>query len=170
MRGRLLPIRCLKIAALTLLLGAPLTGGAAAVCPGAPGQLGFDVTVRGFRAPSGHIRVYVYGDDAGAFLQRGRWIRRVELPVSSVEPLRVCMTVDRPGRYAISIRHDVDGNRQRTDWNDGVGFSRNPRLSLGRLRPRLEEVTVSLESGVAPIEVVLNYRYGLQIRPAHSSR
>lgn len=143
---------------------APLGPHADACRPGAPGPA-LTVTVRGFRAPTGHIQVYLYGSDPAAFLQRGRWLHRIELPVTSTRPMRVCLPAPSPGSYAVSVRHDVDGNRERRDANDGGGFSRNPRLSLLRLEPRLRDVAVQVRPGVQPLDVVLNYRFGLTVRP-----
>ena len=54
-----------------------------------------------------------------------------------------------------------DGN----DWGDGGGFSRNPRLSLTSLRPRYQNVAVNVGQGVLGLNVVLNYRFGLSVRP-----
>ena len=122
-------------------------------------------TISGLRAPTGLLVVYLYGDRPGDFLEHARSIQRVELPVHSLEPVFVCLRAPGAGRYAVSVRHDVDGNRRRFDMNDGGGFSRNPRLSLAAPRPRLDEVLIDVGPGVVSVEVVLNYRYGLSIRP-----
>lgn len=50
--------------------------------------------------------------------------------------------------------------------NDGGGFSRNPRLHLADPRPALDEVLIPVGPGVETAEIILNYRYGLSIRPA----
>ena len=62
--------------------------------------------------------------------------------------------------------NDVDGNG-RSGWSDGGGFSRNPRISLTSLRPRYENVAVNVGQGVLGVNVVLNYRFGLSIRPVN---
>ena len=64
-------------------------------------------------------------------------------------------------RPKVLIINGGDGN----DWGDGGGFSRNPRLSLTNLRPGYENVAFNVARGVQPVNVVLNYRYGLSIRP-----
>lgn len=135
-------------------------------CPAESEQVAALVTVRGLRAPSGLLVVYLYDDDPRRFLQHGQSIRRIELPVTSRDAVRLCLVAPRTGRYAVTARHDVDGDRRRLDPQDGGGFSRNPRLSLARLRPRLSDVLIELDHGVTPVELVLNYRYGLRIRPA----
>lgn len=122
------------------------------------------VTIDGLRAPTGLLTVYLWNDDPDAFLEHGRALRRIELPASS-GPVRLCLPAERPGRYAVSVRHDVDGNRRRYDLNDGAGFSRNPRLSLGRTRPTLAAVLVPIGAGATPVDIVMNYRFGLSVRP-----
>jgi uncharacterized protein (DUF2141 family) len=121
------------------------------------------VNVNGFKARTGNLRVNVYGSDPEKFLERGQYVRQINLPVTRSGPMPVCVALPRSGRYAVAVRHDVDGDGN--DWGDGGGFSRNPRLSLTNLRPRYDHVAFSVASGVQPIPVVLNYRFGLSIRP-----
>ena len=82
--------------------------------------------------------------------------------------MRVCIAVPNPGTYAVAVRHDVDGDNASGDWSDGGGFSRNPRLSLLNLRPRFNDVAVNVGQGTLGVNVVLNYRSGLSIRPGNS--
>ena len=53
-------------------------------------------------------------------------------------------------------------------WGDGGGFSRNPRLSLASLRPDFRDVSLEVGEGLAVANVVLNYRFGLSVRPVRS--
>lgn len=133
----------------------------AAACQG--GGPAILVNVDGFKARSGRIRVNVYGSDASTFLERGRYVRQVNVPVTRAGAMPVCVRVPAAGRYAVAVRHDLTGNGN--DWGDGGGFSRNPRLSLTSLRPRYENVAFNVGRGVQSISVVLNYRFGLSIRP-----
>jgi len=121
------------------------------------------VNVDGFKARRGNLRVNVYGSDPSKFLERGQYVRQVNLRVTRAGSMPVCVALPGPGRYAVAVRHDVDGDGN--DWGDGGGFSRNPRLSLTRLRPRYENVAIDVGRGVQPVPVVLNYRFGLSIRP-----
>ena len=124
------------------------------------------VNVNGFKARSGNIRVNVYGGDPAKFLERGQYVRQVNLPVTRGGAMPICVSVPRAGRYAVAVRHDVTGNGR--DWGDGGGFSRNPHLSLTNLRPRYENVAFNVGEGVQGVNVVLNYRFGLSIRPVTS--
>lgn len=120
------------------------------------------VNVNGFKERTGNVRVNVYADPA-TFLKRGRYIRQINVRVTRAGAMPICVSLPRAGRYAVAVRHDVDGDG--SDWGDGGGFSRNPRLSLTNLRPRYENVAVNVGQGVQPLNVVLNYRFGLTVRP-----
>ncbi len=121
------------------------------------------VTVEGFNRRSGNVRVAIY-NNPGTFLERGATLRKIDVPVTRGGPMRICVALPRAGSYAVAVRHDVDGNG-RSGWNDGGGFSRNPDISLANLRPRYQNVAVNVGQGPLPIHVVLNYRFGLSIRP-----
>lgn len=158
------------------LAGLAVAGGALTFAAPASAQLGADaqicrsggqavlVTVDGFRARSGNVRVAIYGSDPSQFLARGRTLRKINVPVTGAGPMRICVALPGPGRYAVAVRHDLNGNNH-SDWGDGGGFSRNPRISLTNLRPNYNNVAINVGRGVTPVSVVLNYRFGLAIRP-----
>jgi uncharacterized protein (DUF2141 family) len=79
--------------------------------------------------------------------------------------MNVCVALPRAGSYAVAVRHDLNGNNKSGDWNDGGGFSRNPSISLLRLKPTYNQVAVPVANGVKPVSVILNYRNGLSIGP-----
>lgn len=156
----------LALAALPGAAAAAVLGAQAAACHagGGPALL---VTVEGFRERTGTLRVALYRANA-EFLERHRWLQRIDVPVTRGGPMSVCVPVPAPGRYAVAVRHDLDGNG-RSGWSDGGGFSRNPRISLVNLRPRVEDVAINVgASGIQPVGVVLNYRFGLSIHPVTS--
>lgn len=138
----------------------------AAACArgGGPTGSAILVNVNGFRERTGTVRVNVYGGDASRFLARGAYVRQVNLPVARSGPMAICVAVPAAGRYAVAVRHDLDGNG-RSGWSDGGGFSRNPRVSLMNLRPSYDNVAFNVGRGVAGVNVTLLYRYGLSIRP-----
>ena len=164
---KLLPSTALGLVAVV----APLSAAKAALGPDAgacqAGRPAILVNVSGFKARTGRVRVQIYGADPGEFLARGKKLRRVDLPVTNSGTMPVCVAVPGPGRYAVAVRHDVNGNN-RSDWSDGGGFSRNPRLSLSSLKPRYRDVAISVGNGLTPTQVILNYRKGLSIGPARS--
>ena len=157
-------------AASALLFVAPAAAEAAALGPDAascrdgasePAVL---VNVTGFKNRAGKLRLHVYGDNPSDFLARGKKLKRIDLPVTGSGTMRVCVAMPKSGQYAIVVHHDADGNKSK-GWNDGGGFSGNPRLSLLDLKPEYAEVKIPVGGGVKPIDVVLQYRQGLAIRP-----
>lgn len=131
-----------------------------------PGGSGVLVNIEGFRARTGNIRIALY--DGSNFLRRGQTMRKVNVRVTPGGIMGVCIAVPGPGRYAVAVRHDVDGDNATGDWGDGGGFSRNPRMSLTNLRPRYENVAFDAGRGVTRLRVVLNYRFGLSVRPVRA--
>src|SRR3546814_10684460 len=77
--------------------------------------------------------------------------------------MSVCVPLPGPGTYALVVLHDRDANGRLSVWSDGVGFSRNPKLGLSK--PDYSRVKVTLPSGTTDIDVLLNYRQGLSVRP-----
>jgi len=159
--------------AVVLAVAAPVSGASAAIGPDAaacedgagPALL---VRVDGFKARTGNLRVQVYGSDPSQFVKGGHRVRRIDLPVARSGSMDVCVKLPGEGRYAVAVRHDVDGNGK-GGINDGGGFSRNPKLSLGdalaRRMPKYDEVAIIAGETVRPVEIVLNYRRGLSIGP-----
>lgn len=157
-----------SVAVLALVAGAWSVPGAAAVLGDSAacieGESAVLVRVAGFKARQGVLRVQVYGSNPADFLAKGKKLRRVDVPVASAGRMDVCVGLPGPGSYAVAVRHDLDGNGK-SGWNDGGGFSRNPSLSLTRLKPSYSDVVIAVGRGVRPVDVTLNYRRGLSIGP-----
>jgi uncharacterized protein (DUF2141 family) len=120
------------------------------------------VAIRGLRASTGGLRVQLYDEDG--FLEKGRWLARVEAPTGGRRSVEVCVPVPRPGTYGIAVRHDANANGK-SDGGDGGGFSRDPRLSLLRLKPAFAQVAVPLAAGTSRVAVTMNYRHGFSVGP-----
>lgn len=148
--------------ALAVPAAAALGPDAAACSEGHPALL---VSVNGFKQRTGKLRVQLYGDDPKTFLAKGARLKRVDLPVTPAGPMNVCVAVPHPGTYAVSVRHDVNGDNARGDWSDGGGFSNNPSLSLLHLKPSLAQTAINVGNGVKTVNVTLLYRHGLTIGP-----
>ncbi|WP_293881067.1 DUF2141 domain-containing protein [Sphingomonas sp.] len=158
--------RFIPFAALALLAApahAAILGSDAAVCTN-PAASAVLVRIEGFKARTGMVRVQVYSSTPGEWLAKGKKLRRIELAVTPSGAMDVCIAVPGPGRYGIAVRHDVDGEGK-SGWDDGAGFSRNPALSLLKLKPDFANVAVPVGQGPRAIDVVLNYRSGFSIRP-----
>lgn len=120
------------------------------------------IQIDGFRERRGRVRINVY-DDPAKFLTPGEYVRQIDLAVTRRGAMPVCVALPRAGRYAVAVRHDSDGDGN--DWQDGGGFSNNPRLTLASLRPSYEAAAFAAGRGVTRKLVTLNYRFGLSVRP-----
>ena len=120
------------------------------------------VRVTGLKNGAGKVRVQAYG--ASGFLGKGAWIRRVDMPLNGRRSVEVCVPLPKPGQYAFVVRHDANANRK-SDWNDGGGFSRNPKLSLMG-KPSFGQTAIAVPNGPAKTSIIMNYRSGLTVRPA----
>jgi uncharacterized protein (DUF2141 family) len=149
----------LPFVALTLPAnGAPAASG----CSPPGGGAAVLVEVSGFRDRQGQLRVQVYRARQEDYLASGRYVARVDTPVSAAGPMQVCVPLEEPGPHVIAVLHDRDRSGRLNPFRDGVGFAGNPRLGLGK--PPLDAVTVEI-SGVYRTSVILNYLQGLSVRP-----
>ena len=144
---------------------ATILGQYAAACTAGASDSAVLVRVSGFKARTGALRVQLYGNNPADFLEKGKKLARIDLPVTAAGPMAVCVKTPGNGAYAVAVRHYVEGPpKSGFNWNDGAGFSRNPHISLLALRPKLSEVLIRV-NGHAAVDVVLNYRQGLSVGP-----
>ncbi|MFL6846435.1 MAG: DUF2141 domain-containing protein [Allosphingosinicella sp.] len=136
----------------------------AAACSAGANRPAMLVSVNGFKNRVGKLRIQLYGGDPADFLERGKKMKRIDLPVTRSGAMNVCVAVPHAGTYAIAVRHDADNNGK-TDWNDGGGFSNNPHLSILKLKPSARAVSVPVGNTMKVVPVVLNYRSGFTIAP-----
>jgi uncharacterized protein (DUF2141 family) len=100
------------------------------------------VRVTGLKTGAGKVRVQAYG--SSGFLGKGPGAPRRR--AAQRPPLgRVCVPLPKAGQYAFVVRHDANANRK-SDWNDGGGFSRNPKLSLMG-KPSFGQTAVACPTG-----------------------
>jgi len=117
------------------------------------------VDVRGFAAPTGKVRVQSYPATKAAWLAKGEWLNRIDVPVKeSNGAMRFCMPVPAPGKYGIAVRHDRDGNGKTDFSRDGGGFSNNPSISIFNLgKPGVDKAAFYAGPGVTKITINLKY-------------
>ncbi|MBK5265522.1 MAG: DUF2141 domain-containing protein [Alphaproteobacteria bacterium] len=131
------------------------------------------VQIEGFKSRTGNVRVQLYSNNPGRFLEKGEYLERIELPVTSGGLMNVCVSVPKPGNYAVYVRHDVNGNGK-SDRSDGGGFSGNPDVSLfdmmAKKKPRMSKAQFSVGSETRPIKIILNYVQGLSFEPLKQYR
>lgn len=141
---------------------AAILGSDAASCrAGKPAVL---VRVSGLKRPTGQIKIGVY--ESGSYLQKRGTVSKDTITVRSGGPMDVCLSVPGPGRYAIAVHHDLNGNGDK-DVNDGAGYSNNPRLSLTNLKPSFAATAIQVGASPRRVPVVLQYRNGLSIGPVN---
>lgn len=137
-----------------------------------PNELGpsFLVNVEGLKDRGGKLKLEVYPandpdflEDDNILVSAGKTFRRVEQSVPPAGPVQLCVRVPSAGSYAISLLHDRDSNRKFSWRVDGIGFAGNPRL--GWSKPVAADASVTARSGPTQIEIVMNYRRGLGMRP-----
>ena len=117
------------------------------------------VDVSGFDKAVGIIRVQSYPATKSAWLEKGQWINRIEMPARpNGGQMLFCVPVPGPGRYAIAVRHDRNNNGKTDISEDGGGFSNNPKASIFNLgKPSVDKAAFAAGSGVTRISIKLQY-------------
>lgn len=115
------------------------------------------VTLDGVKSSSGTIRVQSYRGTASDWLQRGRWLSRIEVPAKE-GTMTFCLPVAAPGDYAVAVRHDVNGNGKTDIRTDGGGMSNNPSISIFNLgKPSVSKTAFAVGKGVKSIRIEMKY-------------
>ena len=148
----------------------PAAASATPVGPFAPicsaGKSAILARVSGFKAPRGILSIKLYAGNSDSFLEKGSYLKKVEVPVRRAGPIEVCVPVPASGRYAISVRHELGNKKSRAD---GGGFSGNPNISLADLafkrKPQLSKVSFHVNGSTRVVPVTLKYLQGMSVRP-----
>lgn len=156
--------------AAALIPSTPDLGKAAGQCRADEAGPAFMVEPVGLKDRAGKLKLEVYPANQADFLaddnvlvSAGKTFRRIEVPIPASRTPRLCVRLPAPGVYAVSLLHDRDGDR-RFNWKiDGIGFSGNPRLGLGK--PPARKASATAGSCLTPLRIVLNYRSGLGVAP-----
>lgn len=115
------------------------------------------VTVDGVKATSGKLRVQAYRATSGEWLQKGKWLSRIEVPARAGS-MSFCVPLPASGTYGIAVRHDVNGNGETDIRTDGGAMSNNPSISIFNLgKPSYTKVGVPVGGGVKSIRVQMKY-------------
>lgn len=145
-------------------------GKAGAACRAGESGPAIRVSIAGLKDREGRLRLELYPANDEDFLApdkvliaAGKPFKRVEQQVPAVDGTTMCIRAPASGRYALSVLHDRDGDGKFGFLRDGVGFSNNPRL--GRRKPQASAVALTVGSGVAHVQIVMNYRRGLGFGP-----
>ena len=120
------------------------------------------VRVHGFKDRKGQVRVIVYRSNEAEFLASGKFIARIDTPLTPTGDMTMCVPLPEGGPLIVVALHDRDKNGKFGPFEDGVGFSNNPRLGLSK--PKLPPVTMTI-SGVTPLSIELNYMRNFRPQP-----
>ena len=116
------------------------------------------VTINGIKASTGTIRVQSYRGTKQDWLEKGRWIYRMEAPAKAGS-MTFCMPLPAPGKYGIAVRHDVNGNGKTDIFTDGGAMSNNPSINIFNLgKPSYKKTAFNVGSGVESISIRMRYR------------
>jgi uncharacterized protein (DUF2141 family) len=113
------------------------------------------VSVDNIQDVQGNLRAQIYGENPDDFLEKGKKLVRVDVPVVTTDTSLICVPLPAPGTYALVVMHDKNANGKADFFTEGFGFSNNPKLSFGP--PDAEEVMFSALPGVSEQDVTLNY-------------
>ena len=116
------------------------------------------VSISGIKEGKGKIRVQSYRGTKADWLEKGRWIYRIEVPAKA-GTMRVCMPLPAPGAYGIAARHDLDGDGSTDIFGDGGAMSNNPSVNIFNLgKPSYKKVLFNVGNGVESISIQMRYR------------
>ena len=149
----------LTIIALAVLLtaGCKSPTGAQKPLPGVEGGAALHIVVNGIRPPEGVVRVALFDSPEGFPGEDGSELRHAEMPADG-ETVRVTFTGLPPGRYAVSVYHDLDSNgRMETDRFgrplERYGTSNNVRGLFGP--PTFAAAALTVADSPREIEITL---------------
>lgn len=164
-------VTLIAAAATAIMPSTPDLGKAEARCRAGENGPSFLLDIIGLKDQQGRLKVEVYPANDQDFLQddniliaQGKTFRRVEVPVQNGatqqgSAVQICVRLPGPGRYAVSVLHDRDGNRKFGLSIDGVGFGANPKLGMGK--PKAASATIVAGTGPTRQRIIMNYRRGL---------
>lgn len=119
---------------------------------------GVRLTVTDIKESRGTIRVQSYRGTKEDWLEKGKWIYRIEAPARA-GTMTFCMPLPRPGTYAIAVRHDLNGNGSTDIFTDGGAMSNNPSLNIFNLgKPSYKKVAFEVGQGVETMSIRMRYR------------
>lgn len=115
------------------------------------------VTVDGIKSSAGKLRVQSYRATSAEWLQKGKWLSRIEVPAHA-GTMSFCLPIPAAGTYGVAVRHDVNGNGKTDLGADGGAMSNNPSINIFNLgKPSYTKVGVPVGEGVKSIRIQMKY-------------
>lgn len=135
--------------------GNTITNDMRACAPG--GGPAVRVTVEGVKSSTGKVRAQIYNGTSADWLEKGRWLNRIEIPARRGR-MTICMPVPKRGSYAIAVRHDANNNNETDISEDGGAMSNNPSINIFNLgRPGVDKTRFNVGNGVSSISITMKY-------------
>ena len=162
----------LAVPATPALAGPEILGPDAAACLPGSGRDAVLLTVDGFKNREGTLRVELWPGNEQDFMRNhhelvaeGKAYQRVTVAVPKTGVAKICLPLPGPGTYAMGAFHSPTGVRKFNYRDDGATFTRNPRVSILKTKPKASEVAMRFNSGLSESNVTLNYLRGLGFGP-----
>jgi uncharacterized protein (DUF2141 family) len=115
------------------------------------------VNISGIEAARGNVRVQLYRGVQGEWLERGKWLYRIESPARAGS-MTFCLPAPEAGVYAVAARHDINGNGSTDLTTDGGAMSNNPSINIFNLgRPSVTRTRFSVGNDVTTINITMRY-------------
>lgn len=115
------------------------------------------IMVDGVKSSSGKVRVQSYRANRSEWLEKGRWLTRIEVPARA-GTMTFCVPLPSAGSYGIAVRHDIDGNGATDLRKDGGGMSNNPSINILNLgKPSYKKTAISVGEGLKSIRIAMRY-------------
>ncbi|RJY10312.1 DUF2141 domain-containing protein [Aurantiacibacter aquimixticola] len=115
------------------------------------------INITGIEETRGTLRIQLYRGTRDDWLERGRWLNRIEVPARAGS-MQVCMPTPAAGTYAIAIRHDLNGNGRTDMTQDGGGMSNNPSINIFNLgRPGVDRTRFAMGREVKSMTIRMRY-------------
>ena len=115
------------------------------------------VNISGVTPAKGVLRVQLYRGTSADWLEKGRWINRIEVPARA-GTMTFCLPVPGPGAYGVAVRHDANNNGETDFTEDGGGMSNNPSINIFNLgKPSFRKTAISVGDDVKSISIVMKY-------------
>lgn len=114
------------------------------------------VAINGIRG-GGTIRVQSYRGTAADWLQKGRWLARIQAPARA-GAMTFCVPLPASGTFAIAVRHDRNNNGKTDLGSDGGGMSNNPSINIFNLgKPSYRSTAFAVGNEVKAISITMRY-------------
>lgn len=115
------------------------------------------VTIAGIKSSEGNIRVQSYRGVKSDWLEKGKWINRIETKARQ-GTMVFCVPMPETGTYGIAVRHDTNGNGKTDLSKDGGAMSNNPSISIFNLgKPSYRKTAFEVDQGVTSIRINMRY-------------